>query len=256
MKYIIFDGIDINNLINNKEIDYIKQKITIFFYKNFNISLENYSIEIDDINSSSICIYIFLNSEIFYKLIINYQGEIIEFQKIQKINRRKIDDLCELESFPIYLNNNYIVKIKGSSNIVLNDKNLNIYRHLVIKPYLDKYEFNTPLFYENKKHFDSENDSYIRFPYYDKEDKFAIVLNRYSNGLNLCVAFVNIKKNSIQQGPVIYYKNAIAIEKLDEKYLRIYISYNDEIINYIYPEKDEDTSGWYFINIKDEFEKI
>ena len=259
MKYIIFDGNDINriksyNLISNQEIDYIKQKIEDFFKKNFNIFLKINYIEFVN-NNSSLCIYIFLESEIYYKLNFTYQGEIVEIQKIQKINRGKIDDLCELESFPISLNNNYSVKIKGSCNIILNDNILNIYTPLKLKPYLDKYEINTPLFYKNKQQFEYENDSYIRFPYYDKKDKFAIVLNRYSSGLNLCAAFVNIKDNIIEQGPVVHYKNSIAIEKLDEKYIRIFISYNDEKIQYI-SNKNEDSSDWYFINIKEEFEKI
>jgi hypothetical protein len=261
MKYIIFDGSDINKIKNYKfltqdEIQYIKIKIYEFLKNNFKIILQeiNY-IEFHD-NISSFFIYLYISKKFFYVLNFNYQGEILEIKQIEKINRNKIDDLCELESFPIYLNNKYSVKIKGSSNIILNDNELNIYKSLKIKTYLDKYDFNTPLYYKNKTHFESENDSYIRFPFYDKENKFAIILNRYLDGLNLCATFVNIKDNIIEQGEVIHYKNAIAIEKLDEKYIRIFISHNDEKIDYIYPDKKEDTSEWYFINIKEYFEKI
>ena len=263
MKYIIFDGSDINKIknykfISLKDIEYIKIKIYEFLKNNFRIFLQeiNY-IEVHD-NISSFYMYIHINviSKKVYILNFNYQGEILEIKSIEKINRCKIDDLCELEPFPICLNNNYSIRIKGFSNIILNDNELNIYKPLKIKTYLDKYDFNTPLYYKNKIHFDSENDCYIRFPFYDKKDKFAIVLNRYSDGLNLCAAFVNIKDNIIEEGEVIHYKNAIAIEKIDEEYIKIFISYNDEIIEYIYPEKKEDTSGWYFINIKEEFKKI
>jgi hypothetical protein len=255
MKYILFDEIDVNKIKNiDLNFEYIKQKIVNFFSTNLNIFLENISIEFND-NSQTLFIYILNEINIIFEINIQYNGEIIYIKKIEKIDRRKIDDLCELENFPIYLNNNYKIKVKGSSNIVLYDKILNIYKHLKLKFFIPEFNFNTPLFYKDKEQFQNENDNYIRFPFYDKKDKIAILLNRYSNGLNLCTAFVNIKENTIEQGKVLYCPNGLALEKSDEKNLKIYISYNDEIINYIYPEKYEQTSGWYYINIKEEFER-
>ena len=83
MKYIIFDGSDINKIknykfISLKDIEYIKIKIYEFLKNNFRIFLQeiNY-IEVHD-NISSFYMYIHINviSKKVYILNFNYQGEL------------------------------------------------------------------------------------------------------------------------------------------------------------------------------------
>jgi hypothetical protein len=275
MSFILFTKKDINIFknwenISSQELDYLKKKIIKHFKIIFNIILENILLYIKFNKELNIYVLTFFD-KLDYKINIDHRYkiyicgrsfDIINIIKKSPIVIKKYDDICDLENLPIILDDDYEVHIKDLFPMLLNKKN-NTFTKLEFKYlYLENKKL-LPLFYETEQMFLTENDSFLRVPYYDKKDKYAVILNRYDNGMNIMFVYIDIKDYLIYSCDLFNFTNpnGLAIEMIDKKTAKIFLSYKYDITsiyknnNFIVKNKNK-ISEWYNLNIKREFRDV
>ncbi len=275
MSSVLFTKKDVNilknwNNISSQDLEYLKKKIIKYFRFILNINLDTILIYTKFDKNINICTLTFFD-KLKYNVDVDYRYkmyvctktcDIINIIKKTPVIIKQYDDICELESFPIILNENYEVHIQDLCPVLLN-KNTNTYTKLVFQSLYSENKNLTPLFYKNEEMFLKENDSHLRVPYYDRNNKYAVILNRYDNGMNIMYVYIDVKDNIIYSCDLFNFTNpnGIAIEMIDEKMAKIFLSYNYDIKyiykNYNFINKNEDRkSTWVNLNIKKEFHDV
>jgi hypothetical protein len=275
MSSILFAKKDIDifknwNNISSADLECLKKKIIRYFKFILNIRFDNILLYVknnNDVNISTLTFFDKLNYNIDfdyrYKInICTLTCDIINIIKKTPVIIKDYDDICELESLPIILNDIYEVHVKDLCPVLLNKKT-NTYTKLSFQFLFLENNKLVPLFYENEEMFLKENDNHLRVPYYDKNNKYAVILNRYENGLNIMYVYIDVKDNIIYTCDLFNFTNprGLAIEMINEKMAKIFLSFNHDIKyiykNYNFTNKNKDKiSFWANLNIKREFHDV
>lgn len=197
------------------------------------------------------------------KMSINSSGEIIDIISINDVDLKLIKEQDELSNLPIKIDDLLIDWIGDKLYLIDSCSNR---RELTIVSIYQNYEPHTALMSLDF------NDNYIRFKNYDTCDYFAFLVNRYELGMNVCVAYLDIKRNIVYLGNSnnYYYPYAgCAIRKNSERDAEIFLSNREIYFDFYYKNQNceqihdhesnsfgSDTSGWYSLELSNQFAKL
>lgn len=224
--------------ISDDKVVLLKATLCQFLNLHFQISLENIKMGVNPVKSSEILqgfsILVNPDSDLSYDVQTDAKTELIFISELRPMDIDKVKQQCELKKFPLEIKEKSLI-IDGD-RVRISDRKESL---KIISLYRGQNISHEPLHYYNNSLY---SDCYIRMPEYDRDGMYALVLNRYAWGMNVCCAYLDLELNQL-----IYWDSqnfdhpeGIALKKTeDNKNVEIFITNNDAERKIVYsdPEK-------------------